>query len=178
VSTQARAEGESSKMSVTKEAREVLRRCQYFAEKLREDPSGVAWEAQFSAALALLRSVGHVMDTTKTKQWWLNLRANREANAIFWKFINIERNLILKEAQLRAGQSVTVRIKGVSATGLAAGEVSAVPPERPPSDATSAHSYRMNDGEFVGRDDPRDLIDEAIAWWNVELSKIDGSTQG
>ncbi len=162
------AEGESNKVSITKEAREVLCRCQYFAEKLREDPSGVAWEAEFSAALALLRSVGRVMDTTKTNQWWLDLKANREANAL----IDNERNLILKEAQLRAGQSVTVFIQGVSATGRAANEVPVLTPDKPRAPRASVHSYKMNDGKFVGRD-PRDLIDEAIAWWKVELSRID-----
>jgi hypothetical protein len=153
----------------------VLCRCQYFAEKLREDPSGVAWEAEFGAALALLRSVGRVMDTTKTKQWWLGLKANREANALFWEFIDNERNLILKEAQLRAGQSVTVFIQGVSATGRAANEVPVLAPDKARVPRASVHSYKMNDGKFVGRD-PRDLIDEAIAWWKVELSKIDASS--
>jgi hypothetical protein len=159
-------------MSLTKEAREVLRRCQYFAERLREDPTGVAWEAQFSAALALLRSVGHVLDTKKTEQWISSVKANRETHALFWEFICKERNLILKEAQLRAGQSVTVPIQGVSAAGLAAGETPPPNQDRQQADLTSTYSFRMSDGKFVGRD-PRDLIDEAIAWWNIELSRID-----
>jgi hypothetical protein len=85
-------------MMITKEAREVLLRCEYFAKALRENPTGVAWEAQFSAALALLRSVGHVLDKSKTEQWW------------------------------RAGQSAAVYLQGVSAEGLVAGQAPALPP--------------------------------------------------
>jgi hypothetical protein len=159
----------------TKEAREVLSRCEYFAKTLREDPTGVAWEAQFSAALALLRGVGHALDKSKTEQWWKHLKSKKNTNSIFWDFIDNERNLILKEAQLRAGQSAFVYLQGVQVTALAAGQLPAPPPATPQQRKTD-YSYHMNDGVFAGRD-PRDLIDEAITWWKGELSKIDTETR-
>jgi hypothetical protein len=162
-------------MMITKEAREVLLRCEYFAKALRENPTGVAWEAQFSAALALLRSVGQVLDESKTKQWWSDLKSKKHSVSIFWDFIYNERNLILKEDKLRAGQSAAVYLQGVSAEGRVAGQASTVPPSVPPQLKANIY-YHMNDGAFAGRD-PRDLIDEAISWWNEELSKIDSSQQ-
>jgi hypothetical protein len=168
-------------MVIAKAAREVLSRCEYFYGKLREDPAGIDWEAQFSAALALLRSVGHVLDKTdgatnilldaKEKEWWKDINANKNNHAIFWEFIENERNLILKEGQLRAGQSTAVFIQGVSAIGLAGGQ-SLPPPLSSPKALTANHSYHMNDGMFAGRD-PRDLIELAIQWWNAQLIEIE-----
>jgi hypothetical protein len=165
-------------------AREVLSRCSYLLKELREAPTGVAWEAKYSGALALLRSVGHVLDKTDSSfstalktaisQWWKELKSRKSADAIFWQFVDQDRNLILKESKLRAGQSVSVFVQGVSAVALAAGQ------ERPASVPQAAvpkanFAYQMNAGPFVG-DDPRDLIEEAIRWWNDQLDQIEKST--
>jgi hypothetical protein len=48
-------------------ARVVLSRAEYMLTELRDDPRGVAWEAKFSASVALLRSIGHVLEKTDKK---------------------------------------------------------------------------------------------------------------
>lgn len=167
-----------------KAAREVIARCEFLRDKLREDPVGVAWTAQFSGCLALLRSVGHVLDKVdaatsnrievNAKQWWNGLKQSKPEPKIFWEFIEAERNLILKESDIRAGQSAFITPLGVQAVGLVAGEKPKAAPSietRPP---TVTYSYHMNEGAFAGRD-PRDVIDEAIDWWLQQISKIETS---
>jgi hypothetical protein len=125
----------------------------------------VEWEAQFSAAIALLRSVGHVLEKkAKADWWWKEITSNKAAHSIFFEFVHCERNLILKEGELRAGQSATVFLAGASS-----------PAAPPPTLPKAIYSYHMNDGVFADRD-PRDLIDEAIVWWDAQLTKIDRFT--
>jgi hypothetical protein len=95
-------------------AREVLKRAEYMLSELRADPEGIEWETKFSAAVALLRSVGHVlhevdMEKNSLRQaidnHWTALKegkANKKPE-IFWEFIYGERNLILKKGELRTG---------------------------------------------------------------------------
>ena len=44
------------------------------------------------------------------REWWKGIKANKPEPMIFWEFIEKERNLILKEATFRAGQSVAVTL--------------------------------------------------------------------
>src|ERR1700732_2385688 len=117
---------------------EVLDRCEYLLTELRSEPKGIAWQAKLSGTIALLRSVGHTLEmeskATKSleasvKQWWKELNINKPKPQIFWRFIEDERNLILKEGQLRAGQSVMITLPGAAVTAVAAGQV---PPLLPP----------------------------------------------
>jgi hypothetical protein len=78
-------------------AKQVLSRCEYFRDRLRENPTGVAFLAQFSGCLALLRSVGHVLqkvDAVSSRtlganqaKWWADLNASHSEPKIFWRFI-------------------------------------------------------------------------------------------
>src|SRR4051794_37275513 len=164
-------------------AKQVLSRCEYFRDRLRENPTGVAFLAQFSGCLALLRSVGHVLqkvDAVSSRtlganqaKWWADLNASHSEPKIFWRFIEEDRNLILKESDIRAGQSVTVVLTGVEAPGLVAGEKPEPKAMLTKTMPEASYSYHMNRGDFTGRD-PRDLIDEAIAWWHEQISKIEG----
>jgi len=149
--------------------------------ELRAQPQGIAWEAKLSASVALLRSVGHVLRFVDRKKsplrqaidnHWKALEAGKanKKPKIFWEFICEERNLILKEGKLRAGQSTMVAIVGVQATALAAGQ--SPPPPPPQQSPRATHSYHMTGGSFVGRD-PHDLIEEAIKWWRSELETIE-----
>jgi hypothetical protein len=162
--------------------REVVARCEFFRRKLWENPVGVAWEAQFSGCIALLRSVGHVLNKTdvasserlasNATKWWASMKTSKPDPRIYWEFIEKERNLVLKESDIRAGQSAMVRIVGVQARGAAADEKTeplTLPAEARPK---ATYSYQMNQGHFTGRD-PRELIDEAIAWWNEQILIIE-----
>ena len=165
-------------------AREVLARAEYMLTELRDDPQGIEWEAKLSASLALLRSVGHVLDKADGQReqclrqpinsWWRKIKAGK-ANRnpqIFWGFIDEERNLILKYGELRTGESTMVAIVGVQMTALVGGQ-SPAPSPSPQQSPSATHSYRMIGGSsFAGRD-PRDLIEEAIKWWRSELDTIE-----
>lgn len=82
----------------------------------------------------MLRSVGHVLEKTdavsssrlasNAKKWWISIKASKPEPTIFWEFTEKERNLVLKESEIRAGQSATVVIVGVRDRGLAAGQKS------------------------------------------------------
>jgi hypothetical protein len=167
-----------------KAMREVISRCEFFRQKLWENPVGVAWQAQFSGCTALLRSVGHVLDkvdaasserlASNATKWWDSIKASKPEPEIFWEFIERERNLILKESEIRAGQSVAISFPGVQARGSVAGEKpepTTLPTEARPE---ASYSYQMNQGYFAGRD-PRELIDEAIAWWHQQILTIETS---
>jgi hypothetical protein len=160
-------------------SREVLERCDYLLTELRAEPKGIAWQAKLSATIALLRSVGHILEReskasksfeTAVKQWWKGLKQRKPKPEIFWQFMEDERNLILKEGQLRAGQSVAITLVGATVIALAGDQVA--PPPAPQQSPQAIYSYHMNDGPFSGRD-PRELVAEAIMWWRTELQAIE-----
>lgn len=64
------------------------------------------WKLYWIAGIAALRIIGHVLDKVDseksaehkaiTSKWWQDLKSDRENNAIFWEFIEKERNSLLK----------------------------------------------------------------------------------
>ncbi len=62
------------------------------------------------------------------------------------------------------------------AMALAAGQPNPPPKLSPPLPAAS-HSYHMMTGTYAGRD-PRDLIEEAIAWWEQQIESIEQDAAG
>jgi hypothetical protein len=77
---------------------------------------------------------------------------NREP-PIFWDFIDDERNQIIHKYASSAGQSIVVPVDD---------------PEK------SVTPYHMNKGPFAGKD-PRDVVEEAIEWWDNYLSEIEAA---
>jgi len=164
----------------TEAARDVLARCEYLLDELKAKPIGIAWQAKLSGTIALLRSVGHVLNKVdaaaspaaraEVDRWWAAIKSTKSTPDIFWDFIEVERNLILKEGQLRAGQSATVQLVGVQAAAIAAGQTP--PPESPKQSPKASYSYHMNDGPFTGHH-PHDLVAKALQWWRDQLDLID-----
>jgi hypothetical protein len=127
----------------------------------------------------LLRSVGHILEReskanksfeTAVKQWWKGLKHRKPKPESFWQFMEDERNIVLKEGQLRAGQSVAITLVGAAVIALAGDQVA--PPPPPQKSPEAIYSYHMNDGPFYGRD-PHELVAEAITWWRMELQAIE-----
>jgi hypothetical protein len=126
--------------------------------------------------LALLRSVGYVLKNADARsdaalerivdRKWRELATSIPEPAIFWSFVEQERNTILKEYQINAGVNVTVR-PGTNEHNLATGEVRELAPSRP-----TVYDYLINSGPFRGRDQ-RDVVAEAIAWWDGYLSDVE-----
>jgi len=121
----------------------------------------------FVLCVTLLRSVGHVLDKvvstesleqkTAIKKWWDNLKAHRDDNAIFFDFIEKERNLIVKEYEVNIHEhDVEVMYQTNGGTELFnLGDL-----YRPLSDTTYSD------------EDIRDIIANCIVWWNKQLEII------
>ena len=145
---------------MTKAAQAVLADCRESHGELTDDLSGSVWRRRYFACVALLRAVGHVLHKVDAEvsdqhksviaSWWQNQKDSRPEPAIFWSFIDDERNRFLKTYGPIAGQNVTVF---------------------PGSNRKSETTFVMKDGPFKDVD-PRSLITKAIEWWEEELLEI------
>jgi hypothetical protein len=160
---------------MTAAAREVLADCRGALEELVDGVQGPTWRRRWIIAVVLLRAVGHVLEKVdgarsdkhkvEISRWWARLNSAKPNPAIFWLFIEEERNTIVKEYQTNAGQGVTVQGK-VFEINLRTGEQKVDPPKPP------LYHYTMNAGHYKDRDQ-RELIAEAIQWWETELDALD-----
>jgi hypothetical protein len=91
---------------MTTVARQVIADCEIALETLEAQRDLARWRVHWAGALALLRAVGHVLHKVdgadpKTRRLidiaYDRWKAHRKENAIFWEFIEQERNDILKE---------------------------------------------------------------------------------
>lgn len=140
-------------------ARVVLDDCRGALRDLRDGVQGDEWRRRWVTAVVLLRAVGHVLMKVDSQtdagvraasgKKWAALQKSKPDPKIFWQFIDDERNLILKEYVIRAGQGVTVNLA-----------------------AEIAHSYPVHDGPFAGMDQ-REVIRIAIDWWNCYLGEVE-----
>lgn len=154
---------------MTSSARDALEDCRGAVANLVDGVQGREWRRRWILAIVLLRAVGHVLDKvdgprspayrTAIDAWWSNLKTSKPDPAIFWQLIEEERNSILKEYLTTAGQGATVQ--------LASNRQSEGQGANP-----TVHHYTFNSGAFQGRDQ-RDVLGEAIAWWEEQLDSID-----
>jgi hypothetical protein len=111
-------------------------------------------------AATLLRAVGHMLDKVDTRSdpklrkamndRWKQLLASKPHPPIFLEFIVKERDLILKEYDIRAGQGATVNL----------------------GTRKVINHYLINDGPFKGREQ-REVLRDAVAWWESYLAGIE-----
>lgn len=88
---------------------------------------------------------------------WERWKANRETNAVFWEFIEEERNSILKQYEF----------------GFLPGPVEvAVTPSDELFTLDDNLFCPISEGRFKG-EDCRDVLAQGIAWWEKELSAIE-----
>jgi hypothetical protein len=153
-------------------AREALEWCRYGHQKMSSDPTGLEWVLTWAGTIALLRAVGHALvnedaeiDARMKKAqhaWWDTLKATKPNPSIFWEFIERDRNLLLKEAELSVEPSANVFLSG--------GTIPRHAPQPPPP--PPIYTYKMKSGRFAGQD-PRDLVRDAIKWWEEQLDDIE-----
>jgi hypothetical protein len=162
------------------QARKVLDWCRHALQELRQQPTGMAWIVRWAGALALLRAVGDTLGRVdiqgnpalcEARRKW-KVREKPESQEIFERFIRGDTNCLLHQAEVRAGQSVSVVAPSASARATAYGEdrrptETAAPPVPPP-----IYTYHMNGGPFHDRD-PRDIVQEAIDWWQQQIDAIE-----
>jgi hypothetical protein len=150
---------------VTLRARDALKDCRSALADFKDGVQGTEWRWRYVAAVALLRAVGHVLKhvdgeaSEKAKKVieaeWQDLNNHKPEPAIFWQFIDEERNNVVKEYRFSAGQDVTVSLGG---------------------DPT-IYAYPMKHGYFAGRDQ-REVIGEAIRFWEAYLDRVDARMHG
>jgi hypothetical protein len=117
----------SSTIPKADKAREALEWCRYGHRKMRSDPTMgpdwvLDWVLIWAGTIALLRAVGHALDKEDAKSdarvkkaqgaWWDKLKATKPNPSIFWQFIERDRNLLLKAAELTVEPSAIVFLSG------------------------------------------------------------------
>jgi hypothetical protein len=96
---------------------------------------------------------------------WKALNQSKPEPLILWKFIEEERNNVLKAYRGSARQHVTVR-PPTTHINLTTGE------ETESGGGPTLYSHVMADGPLAGQD-PRDLVERGIEWWSKYLARID-----
>jgi hypothetical protein len=165
-------------------AREVLADCEIALEMLEAEQDMARWRVHWAGALALVRAVGHVLHKVDGaapdvrqqvdaayKRW----KSQKAKNAVFWEFIEDERNNIMKEYRfnLHPLDHVDVAVM-MTVRHPETGELSQVPQVVP----IGENIYRpVLDGYSEGND-ARDVYREALDWWATELATIDRTLAG
>ncbi len=164
---------------MTLKAREVLDDCRIGLSMLEDETDARRWRVHWAAAVALLRAVGHVLDKVDGedpivgqaaraafKQW----KGTDPKHEIFRDFIERERNNLLKEYRSDVHPHAEVAL---------AFEFSAAPPNGGPRVTYTQvaeideNIYRpFLDGPWKGTD-ARDVLSDAIEWWDAELGSIE-----
>lgn len=164
---------------MTEAARRVLKDCRLALAMLEEETDQARWRVHWAAAVGLARAVGHVLDkvdgkdplTKKLaaaafKRW----KSTAPEHEIFREFIERERNSILKEYHFRyhpleeVQMAVTYTLQHpITGERLRAAELFPL----------GDNIYRpLLDGWREG-DDARDVLSDALEWWDGELSALE-----
>ena len=174
-----RVYGSRGCFEMTRQARAVLSACELALDELSADPSYEQWMLRWFTAVALLRSVGHVLRSTDRaagdamrtaiddayERW----RADRSAHTIYWRFILEERNRAMKEFTFGAGRGVVIEPPTGRFERDSTGKLRHVNPDE---EGRVWHTYEMVRGHFKGQDQ-RDMVRHAIKWWEQQLDQID-----
>ena len=177
---------------MTKAARLVLQDCRRALQELQsaepadggDEPLGSEWRCRWVTVLALLRAVGHVLDKVDTtsnprlyeasSRAYEQLKASRPEPAIFWGFIEEERNVVLKEYAFRVGARIWSVGGVVSLTGYELSTGRSVQAVVGPYGGAQLNFFSM--GPFAGRSQTH-VAEEAVEWWQEYLDRLDYECQ-
>jgi hypothetical protein len=149
---------------------------------MRDNPTGLDWVLVWAGTIALLRAVGHVLEKEDAEgdprlknaqdAWRSRLKATKPDPHIFWEFIEHDRNQLLKEAELTVRRIFQDSLHdGIGLADSFDGQrLPLLAPRSPPP--TSICTYQMKSGRFAEQD-PRDLVGDAIVWWEKQLDDIE-----
>ena len=154
---------------MVQKARAVLADCKHAHELLEVESRADTFRVLWVAGVALARAVGHVLQkidggsTNATREAieraYAGWKADKQANAIFFEFIEQERNQVLKQYEL----------------GFLAGPIGVATP-----DAVFTLDEQifcpLAEGPFAG-EDCRDVLKLAIDWWELQLRDIESASQ-
>lgn len=159
---------------MTAAAREVLVDCEIALEMLEEVEDLRRWRVLWAGSVALLRAVGHVLKKVDgadprigpaVDQRYRVWRSKRQENAIFWDFIEEERNNVLKEYQF--GVSLDEEIPLLVQSDTADGKT-----ERA-AFQLGENLYRPLLIGYSEGEDARDVYRRALDWWHRELTTVE-----
>jgi hypothetical protein len=162
---------------MTNKARIVIEDCRNALGDLYDEPNGMKWRVIWVGTVTLLRTVGHVLHKVDSEisaemkkvidEWWGALKLSKPKPEIFWGFIEDDRNYILKQYKFRASVGVDINVPfhsiGFNGEVREAGSI---------DKGNVEYNYVITDGPFKGKDQ-RDLVKEAIEWWENQLGEID-----
>jgi hypothetical protein len=164
---------------MTYAAREVLDDCRLALAMLEEETDLARWRVHWTGAVALLRAVGHVLDKvdgedplTKrlASQAFKRWKGSAPEHEIFREFIEPERNSVLKEYRFRHHPLDEVQMAvGYTLQNPVTGETVQLGDVLPLGD----NIYRPFLEGWREGDDARDVLSEAIDWWEAELSALE-----
>jgi hypothetical protein len=166
---------EDSMTETAKNAREILGYCRDALEELRQDPTEQRWVVRWVAALALLRTVDEALKNVDAQispairnaraDWKRGLQ--NSTPLIYAEFIRGDTNRLLHQAKVvRVNRSDLVLPEAPPL------DLSLVTPSDARTGVLFKHKYSMASGAFESRD-PRDLVEEAIRWWEQQLTLIE-----
>ena len=148
-------------------ARDVLIDCEKALEMLQEEESFDKFRVIWVAAIAQVRAVGHVLHKVDSErdpklkkiieEAFHGWKKNKEDNAIFWDFVENERNSVLKQYEF----------------GFLFGPIGViVPAEQEVVELDESLFCPILEGRYEG-EDCRDVLADAIKWWKTQLDVID-----
>jgi hypothetical protein len=148
-------------------ARDVLEDCEQALGMLQVEDSFDKFRVIWVAAIAQVRAVGHVLHKVDgernpklkriIEETYSKWKKNKEDNAIFWDFIENERNSVLKQYEF----------------GFLFGPIGVITPaEQEPMELDEGLFCPILEGRYQGKD-CRDVLADAIKWWKNELSAIE-----
>jgi hypothetical protein len=145
-------------------SRNVLEDCKRALEDFEAAGPTPYWQTRWVGMVALLRAVGHVLkeiDAKQSPKWkkavddaWARLKKTEpEPPAIFWKFIEEERNNVLKAYAVGARLNIGIQ---------------------PGSGNPPQYESFMRTGFYDGRA-ALTLCREAIAFWEKHLAEVEAA---
>jgi hypothetical protein len=152
-------------------ARRVLADCELALERADVAVAPEDFRVSWAALVALLRAVGHVLDKVDRQESsaldraisarWKLWHDDRQSHAMFWRFIEEERNNVLKAYEFGYLEE-DVEIQEVRADST-----SVIYPNVPLFSS-------LRTGPFSGQPG-LDVARRAIAWWAQELDAIENA---
>jgi hypothetical protein len=161
---------------VTKVARRVLADCRTALQMLDEEERGDHWRVTWAGAVAMIRTVGDVLDkvdgtdprikavAAQQFQFWKSEfdPDKPKRRDLFWAFIKTERDQLLHEyrSDVYPADRATSAVQNLH-TG-----------ESLPFEIDGNLFKQMQNGPWAG-EDARDVYLEAVEWWEKQLDAID-----
>lgn len=154
-------------------ARNVLLDCKVALEILEDSKDVRHWRVHWAGAISLLRAVGHVLQKVDRRQpEFRNAIDQRFAlwkqephkHQVFWDFIKTERDSLLKEYVSSVSNAQNVAL-GVVSELDETGSVEVF--------GLDENIYKPILSGYGETEDARDVYQEAIEWWELELSEIE-----